>query len=87
MTLDQLQIGKCAVIVSVGGQGALRKRLLALGVTPKTQVIVRKAAPLGDPIEICLRGYELSLRKDEAKLVEVQEAQHDCKTCEHCSCR
>ena len=87
MTLDQLPIQKCAVIVSVGGEGALRKRLLALGVTPKTQVVVRKTAPLGDPIEISLRGYELSLRKDEAKLVEVQEESHDCKKCKHCNCR
>ena len=73
MTLDKLSIGKSAVVSAVGGEGALRRRLLDMGLTPKTRVMVRKVAPLGDPIEICLRGYELTLRADDARLIELQE--------------
>ena len=67
MTLDMLDIGKSAVITAVGGDGALRCRLLDMGIIPRTRVIVRKAAPMGDPIEIHLRGYELTIRLDDAK--------------------
>lgn len=74
MTLDELMPGKTGHIVSVGGGGALRRRLLDLGLTPKTKVLVRKVAPLGDPIELFLRGYELTLRKEEAGKIEVTEA-------------
>ena len=87
MTLNNLDVGKCTVITAVGGDGALRKRLLDLGLTPKTQIMIRKVAPLGDPIEVSLRGFELSLRKDEAALIEVQEVGHDCANCKHCTCR
>lgn len=73
MTLDKLQIGKEAVITVVGGEGALRCRLLDMGLIPKTKVVVKKIAPMGDPIEIRLRGYELTLRKEEAKEIEVEE--------------
>ncbi|MEG0829633.1 MAG: FeoA domain-containing protein [Anaerovoracaceae bacterium] len=73
MTLDKLLPGKEGYIVSVGGGGALRRRLLDLGLTPRTMVLVRKVAPLGDPIEIFLRGYELTLRIDEAKNIEIAE--------------
>ena len=55
MTLDKLKIGDSGIITVVGGQGALRRRLLDMGLTPKTEVFVRKTAPLGDPIELCLR--------------------------------
>lgn len=72
MTLDKLPIGKSAVIVQVGGEGALRCRLLDMGLIPRTRVIVRKAAPMGDPIEIHLRGYELTLRLEEAKQITVK---------------
>lgn len=75
MTLDQLKIGHTAKIVAVGGQGALRRRLLDMGITPKTNIMVRKVAPMGDPIEINLRGYELTLRKDDAKNIVVEEEQ------------
>lgn len=75
MTLDQLKIGHTAKIVAVGGQGALRRRLLDMGLTPKTNIMVRKVAPMGDPIEINLRGYELTLRKDDAKNIVVEEEQ------------
>ena len=71
MTLDKLQIGTQAVIRAVGGEGALRRRLLDMGLTPKTTVFIRKVAPLGDPIELHLRGYELTLRKDDAQKIEV----------------
>lgn len=73
MTLDKLSIGKSAVITSVGGEGALRLRLLDMGIIPKTEVSVYKVAPLGDPIEIHLRGYSLTIRKDDAEIIEVME--------------
>ena len=72
-TLDKLKIGKKARIVAVNGEGALRDRLLDMGLTPKTQVMVQKVAPMGDPIELMLRGYELTLRIDDAKNIEVEE--------------
>lgn len=74
MTLDQLAIGENAVVTGVGGEGALRRRLLDMGITPKTSVMVRKRAPLGDPIEICLRGYELTLRLDDAAKIAIEGA-------------
>lgn len=73
MTLDNLEIGKEAVITVVGGEGALRCRLLDMGLIPKTGVVVKKIAPMGDPIEIRIRGYELTLRKEEAQKIEVEE--------------
>ena len=73
MALDRLPIGTDAVITAVGGEGALRCRLLDMGLIPKTKVVVKKIAPMGDPIEIRLRGYELTLRKEEAKEIEVEE--------------
>ena len=72
MTLDQLPIGKTAVIRQVGGQGALRCRLLDMGLIPKTRVRVEKIAPLGDPLELRVRGYSLSLRKEDAGKIEVE---------------
>ena len=72
MTLDSLPIGKEAVITRVGGSGALRFRLLDMGIIPKTRVRVVKTAPLGDPIEIRLRDYELTIRKDDAANIEIQ---------------
>ena len=72
MTLDRLKIGASGVITAVGGQGALRRRLLDMGLTPKTRVLVRKVAPMGDPIELCLRGYELTLRKEDAARIQVE---------------
>ena len=71
MTLDKLPIGKRAVITSVGGEGNLRNHLLDMGIIPKTVVSVRKTAPLGDPIEISLRGYTRALRKDDASKIKV----------------
>lgn len=71
--LSELEIGKKGIVITVGGEGALRRRLLDMGITPKTVVMVRKVAPLGDPIEINLRGYELTLRRDDAQKIQVEE--------------
>lgn len=73
MTLDQLKIGQRSRILEVRGQGALRRRLLDMGLTPQTEVMVRKMAPMGDPMEIHLRGYELTLRLEDAKNIEIEE--------------
>lgn len=72
MTLDELEIGREGKITVVNGKGALRDRLLDMGLTPRTEVMVRKVAPMGDPIEITLRGYELTLRIDDAKMIEIE---------------
>lgn len=72
MTLDQLPISQEAVITRVGGQGALRCRLLDMGLIPKTAVRVEKIAPLGDPLELRVRGYSLSLRKEDARNIDVE---------------
>ena len=74
MTLDKLPLGQEAVITAVGGEGALRCRLLALGLIPKTRVRVETVAPLGDPLELRVRGYSLSLRKEDAGKIEVEVA-------------
>ena len=71
-TLDTLAIGESEVIVKVGGEGRVRRRLFDMGLTPGAEVYLRKKAPLGDPLEVTLRGYELSLRKDEAVFVELE---------------
>ena len=65
-TLDQIQKGETGLIKKVEGEGRIRRRLFDMGVIPGAEVVLRKKAPLGDPIEITLRGYELSLRKAEA---------------------
>ena len=71
MTLDKFPIGRSGIISAVGGEGALRCRLLDMGLIPRTQITVRKAAPMGDPIEIHLRGYELTLRLEDAKQITI----------------
>jgi len=73
MTLKDLKIGKSGVVLEVGGEKILRKRLLEMGITPRTTVTVKKAAPMGDPIELLLRGYVLSLRLAEAEKITIQE--------------
>ena len=69
MTLNELKIGDSGVITAVGGEGALRCRLLDMGLTPRTLVTLRKVAPMGDPIEIHVRGYELTLRVEDARQI------------------
>ncbi len=78
MTLNELKVGESAVITSVGGEGALRCRLLDMGLIPRTRVTLQKVASMGDPIEIMVRGYELTLRVDDAKKIEVR-AEEDAK--------
>ena len=73
MTLDELQVGQGGRIALVGGEGALRRRLLDMGLTPRTYVKVRKVAPMGDPIELTLRGYELTSRLEDAKNIRMGE--------------
>lgn len=73
MKLSELGIGKTACITHVGGEGALRLRLLDMGLIPKTNVTVQKVAPLGDPIQIRIRGYELTIRKEDAAIIEISE--------------
>lgn len=68
-TLDKLVIGEYGNVKFIGGEGRVRRRMLDMGITPGTEVYLRKMAPLGDPIEITIRGYELTLRKAEASLV------------------
>lgn len=73
MTLNELKIGDSGVINAVGGEGALRCRLLDMGLTPRTLVTLRKVAPMGDPIEIHVRGYELTLRVEDARQITVEK--------------
>ncbi|MBQ9714260.1 MAG: ferrous iron transport protein A [Clostridia bacterium] len=70
--LSQLKIGEQGTVVAVNGEGAIRRRLFDMGITPGAEIYLRKKAPLGDPIEIAIRGYELTLRKAEAAHVEVK---------------
>lgn len=72
MTLNQLKIGQSAVITAVGGEGPLRNRLIDMGLIPRTKLTLRKVAPMGDPIEIRIRGYELTLRSDDAANISVE---------------
>lgn len=71
-TLKQVKIGGTAKVVKLHGEGALRRRIMDMGITKGVEVYVRKVAPLGDPIELNVRGYELTLRKEDADLIEVE---------------
>ena len=71
-TLKDVKIGESAVIEKLHGEGALKRRIMEMGLTRGTQVYVRKVAPLGDPMELTVRGYELSVRKADAELIEVK---------------
>jgi len=73
MTLDKLSIGSRAIITHVGGEGALRLRLLDMGLIPGTEVMVYKTAPMGDPIELTIRGYSLTMRLEDARQIEVTQ--------------
>ena len=73
MTMDELKPGQSAFISAVGGDGALRHHLLDMGLTPQTEVMLQKVAPMGDPIELSLRSYVLTLRKDDAAKIEIKE--------------
>ena len=71
-TLKDLKIGESAKVVRVHGQGAVRRRIMDMGITKGTNVKVRKVAPLGDPFELTVRGYELSIRKADAQMIEIE---------------
>lgn len=72
MTLNELAVGQKCKIKKVEGEGALRKRLLDMGLTPKTEVLLHKVAPMGDPVELILRGYNLTIRREDGKRIEVE---------------
>ena len=73
MTIDNLKIGQTGTIDTVGGEGALRLRFLDMGLIPGTKVQLRKVAPMGDPIQIQVRGYELTIRREDAKRITLKE--------------
>lgn len=74
-TIDDLNIGESGVISQVGGEGALRLRFLDMGLIPSTTVTLRKIAPMGDPIQIQVRGYELTIRREDARKIDLREEQ------------
>ena len=71
-TLKSVKVGETVTVVKLHGEGAIKRRIMDMGITKGTQVYIRKVAPLGDPIEVTVRSYELSLRKADAEMVEVQ---------------
>ena len=71
-TLREVRIGETARVVKLHGEGPVKRRIMDMGITKGTEVYVRKVAPLGDPVEVNVRGYELSLRKADAEMIEVQ---------------
>ncbi|MBQ1822562.1 MAG: FeoA family protein [Lachnospiraceae bacterium] len=71
-TLRDINVGETSKVVKIHGQGALKKRIMDMGITKGTEIYVRKVAPLGDPIEVTVRGYELTLRKDDADILEME---------------
>ena len=72
-TLRDVPVGSTSTVLKIHGNGALKRRIMDMGITKGVEVYVRKVAPLGDPIEVTVRGYELSLRKADAEMVEVEE--------------
>ena len=71
-TLRDMKCGQSAKVVKLHGEGAVKRRIMDMGITKNIEIYVRKVAPLGDPVEVTVRGYELSLRKADAELIEVQ---------------
>ena len=71
-TLKSAKVGETVTVVKLHGEGSIKRRIMDMGITKGTQVYIRKVAPLGDPIEVTVRSYELSLRKADAEMVEVQ---------------
>ena len=74
-TLDKFAIGEKGVVLKVNGEGKIRRRLFDMGITPNAEIMLRKKAPLGDPIEVTVRGYELTLRISEAQFVSMSVAE------------
>ncbi len=73
MTLREAAIGDTVKVVKLHGEGGIKRRIMDMGITKGIEIYIRKVAPLGDPIEVTLRGYELSIRKDEADMIEVKK--------------
>jgi len=71
-TLKEVKIGQTVKVVKLHGEGAVKRRIMDMGITKGVEIYVRKVAPLGDPVEVTVRGYELSLRKNDAEMVEVE---------------
>jgi ferrous iron transport protein A len=71
-TLKEVKIGETVKVVKLHGEGAVKRRIMDMGITKGIEIYVRKVAPLGDPVEVTVRGYELSLRKNDAEMVEVE---------------
>ena len=72
-TLKDVKVGETCTVARLHGEGAVKRRIMDMGITKGTEVFVRKVAPLGDPMEVTVRGYELSLRKADTEMIEVQE--------------
>lgn len=71
-TLKEVKIGETAKVVKLHGEGAVKRRIMDMGITKGVEIYVRKVAPLGDPVEVTVRGYELSLRKNDAAMIEIE---------------
>ena len=71
-TLKQVEVGSTVKVIKLHGEGAVRRRIMDMGLTKGTEVHIRKVAPLGDPVEVTVRGYELSLRKADAEMIEIE---------------
>ena len=71
-TLKEVNVGETVKVIKLHGEGALKRRIMDMGITKGAEIYVRKVAPLGDPIEVNVRGYELSLRKDDSQMIEVE---------------
>lgn len=71
-TLKEVKVGETVKVVKLNGEGALKRRVMDMGITKGTEIYIRKVAPLGDPIEVTVRGYELSLRKADAEMIAVE---------------
>ena len=71
-TLKQAKVGETGKVVKLSGEGAVKRRIMDMGITKGVEIFIRKVAPLGDPVEVTVRGYELSLRKDDASMIEVE---------------
>ena len=71
-TLKQAKVGETVKVVKLTGQGAVKRRIMDMGITKGVEIFIRKVAPLGDPVEVTVRGYELSLHKDDASMIEVE---------------
>ena len=72
MTLNDIEVGKSCMVERLNDEGEIRRRIMDMGVTKGVEIFVRKVAPLGDPIEVTVRNYELSLRKEDAEMIEVE---------------